>query len=303
MMERAALAPILAQRRHLPWYLELWVRMVREKPLGAIGGALVLILLLAAILADVLAPYGYNSIDPYHRLQPYSSPFWLGSDNLGRDVLSRIIYGARISIYVGLGAVGIGKFFATVLGVTSAYFGGRLDALVQRVVDAMMSFPSLVLLLSLLSIMGPGLAQVIAGIAVIQTFSSSRVIRGAAMTVKENMYVEAARAIGAGHGRIILRHILPNVMAPIIILATVALGNVILLEASVSFLGYGIPPPHPSWGGMLSGTGREFMYDAPWMAIWPGVALSLTVFGFNMMGDALRDLLDPRLRGGGGRFQ
>src|SRR3989304_2669184 len=149
-MERAALAPVLVERRHLPWYLALWVRLVREKPLGAIGGALVLLLLLTAILADVLAPFGYNSIDPYHRLQPYSSHFWLGSDNLGRDVLSRIIYGARISIYVGLGAVGIGKVFATALGVTSAYFGGRLDALVQRVVDAMMSFPSLVLLLSLL---------------------------------------------------------------------------------------------------------------------------------------------------------
>jgi peptide/nickel transport system permease protein len=230
-------------------------------------------------------------------LKPPGAQFYLGTDNLGRDLFSRIVYGARISMTVGFGAVGLSLLLATFLGVTSGYFGGKVDVLVQRLVDACMAFPPLVILLSIMAVLGPGLLNVILVLGIVPSANRSRVIRSATLAAKENQFVEAARAVGAGHLRIILRYILPNVMAPIIIIATNALGGVILAESTLSFLGFGVPPPHPSWGEMLSGSGRSYMYRAPWMAIWPGVAISLGVFGFNMLGDALRDLLDPRLRG------
>ena len=198
---------------------------------------------------------------------------------------------------VGFGAVTLSILLATILGVTSGYFGGKIDVLVQRLVDAAMAFPTLVILLSIMAVLGPGLLNVILVLGIVPSFNRSRVIRSATLAAKENQYVEAAQAVGASHLRIILCYILPNVMAPIIIVATNALGAVILVEATLSFLGFGVPPPYPSWGEMLSGSGRSYMYKAPWMAIWPGVAISLAVFGFNMLGDALRDLLDPRLRG------
>ena len=274
----------------------LW-RLVKEKPLGAFGGLLVLVLMLCAIFAHWIAPYPYDETNVRQRLKPPGAQFYLGTDNLGRDVFSRIIYGARISVTGGFGAVTLSILLATTLGVTSGYFGGKVDVLVQRLVDAAMAFPTLVILLSIMAVLGPGLLNVILVLGIVPSFNRSRVIRSATLAAKENQYVEAAQAVGASHLRIILCYILPNVMAPIIIVATNALGAVILVEATLSFLGFGVPPPYPSWGEMLSGSGRSYMYKAPWMAIWPGVAISLAVFGFNMLGDALRDLLDPRLRG------
>jgi peptide/nickel transport system permease protein len=274
----------------------LW-RLVREKPLGAFGGMLVLVLMLCAIFAHWIAPYPYDETNVRQRLKPPGAQFYLGTDNLGRDVFSRIIYGARISVTVGFGAVTLSVLLATIMGVTSGYFGGKVDVFVQRIVDAAMAFPPLVILLSIMAVLGPGLLNVILVLGIVPSANRSRVIRSATLSAKENQYVEAARAVGASDLRIILCYILPNIMAPIIIVATNALGAVILVEATLSFLGFGVPPPYPSWGEMLSGSGRSYMYKAPWMAIWPGVAISIAVFGFNMLGDALRDLLDPRLRG------
>jgi peptide/nickel transport system permease protein len=274
----------------------LW-RLVREKPLGAFGGILVLVLMLCAIFAHWIAPYPYDETNVRQRLKPPGAQFYLGTDNLGRDVFSRIIYGARISVTVGFGAVTLSILLATLLGVASGYFGGKVDVFIQRVVDAAMAFPPLVLLLSIMAVLGPGLLNIILVLGIIPSANRSRIIRSATLSAKENQYVEAARAVGASHLRIILCYVLPNIMAPIIVVATNALGAVILIEATLSFLGFGVPPPYPSWGEMLSGSGRSYMYKAPWMAVWPGVAISLAVFGFNMLGDALRDLLDPRLRG------
>lgn len=272
-------------------------RLIREKPLGACGGLLVVILLLCALFAPWIAPYPYDHTDVRQRLKPPGTQFYLGTDNLGRDLFSRIVYGARISVTVGFGAVTLGICLATTIGVCSGYFGGKLDVLVQRVVDAWMAFPLLVGLLALMAVLGPGLLNVILALGVFSAANSSRIIRSATLSVKEHQFVEAARAVGASHLRIILRYILPNVMAPIIVIATIGLGFAILAESALSFLGLGVPPPYPSWGEMLSGSGRSYMHRAPWMATWPGVAISLAVFGFNMLGDALRDLLDPRLRG------
>jgi peptide/nickel transport system permease protein len=275
----------------------LW-RLVKEKPLGAFGGVIVVGLMLCAAFAHWIAPYPYDETNVRQRLKPPSAQFYLGTDNLGRDLFSRIVYGARISVTVGFGAVGLGVLLATIVGVVSGYFGGTFDVLVQRVVDAWMAFPFLVILLSVMAVLGPGLLNVILALGVLSAANSSRVIRSATLAAKEHQFIEAAQAVGASHLRIILRYILPNVMAPIIIIATIGLGFAILAESALSFLGLGVPPPYPSWGEMLSGSGRSYMYQAPWMAIWPGVAISLAVFGFNMLGDALRDLLDPRLRGG-----
>jgi len=282
-----------------PRRLGLTLRFCRRKPLGAIGGVIIVVLLVMAVFADRIAPYAYD--ESIARMKPPSARFWMGTDNLGRDIWSRVVYGARISVTVGFATVALATLLATVIGVSSAYVGGAYDILVQRVVDAWISFPALVIILSLLAALGPGVLNLILALSIIGAAGTSRVIRGAALSVMQNPYVEAARAIGAGHGRILLVYVLPNVMATIIIVATIGLGAVILAEAALSFLGFGVPPPYPSWGGMLSGSGRTFMYHAPWMALWPGAAISLAVFGFNMLGDALRDVLDPRLRGTGGR--
>lgn len=271
--------------------------LVLGKPLGALGGLVLAAMLVLALGADVLAPYGYDEADMFARLEPSSAGHWLGTDNLGRDLLSRVIYGARVSLLVGLGGVAFGLAGATMVGLVSGYFGGRLDIVLQRIVDAFMCFPLLLVALTIMALLGPGLGNVIATLGLVLAVRDSRVIRGAVLTVKQHLYVEAARALGVGHLGMIRRHVLPNIIAPIIILATVNLGAVILIEAALSFLGFGVPPPRPSWGGMLSGAGLMHMLRAPWLALWPGVALSVTVFGANMLGDALRDLLDPRLRG------
>jgi peptide/nickel transport system permease protein len=273
-------------------------RFARRKPLGALGAVIVAALLIMAVFAERLAPYDYDETIRGARMKPPSAAHWLGTDNLSRDMWSRIVYGARVSVTVGVATVGLAVVLATAVGVSSGYFGGAYDLVVQRVVDAWLSFPYLVIVLSVMAVLGPGLMNVVLSLAVIIAAVNSRVIRGATIGVTQTTYVEAARAVGCGHGRIIVRHILPNVAATVIILATIGLGTAILAESALSFLGFGVPPPYPAWGAMLSGSGRTYMFRAPWMAIWPGVAISLAVFGFNMFGDALRDVLDPRLRGG-----
>jgi peptide/nickel transport system permease protein len=272
-------------------------RFARRKPLGALGAIIVIAMLVMAAFAEQIAPYRYDETIRGARMKAPGAAHWLGTDNLSRDMWSRIVYGARVSITIGFLTIGLAMVLATAIGVTSAYFGGAWDLVVQRVVDAWLSFPYLIIILSVMAVLGPGLGNVVIALAVLIAATNSRVIRGSALGVIQHSYIEAARAMGCGHLRIILRHIVPNVTATIIILATIGLGAVILAESALSFLGFGVPPPHPSWGSMLSGSGRTYMFRAPWMAIWPGVAISLAVFGFNMLGDALRDVLDPRLRG------
>jgi peptide/nickel transport system permease protein len=290
-----AVAPRAARA---PSRVGLVLRFARRKPLGAIGAVIVLGLLVMAVLAEGIAPYHYEKAIPGGRMKPPGAQFWMGTDNLSRDIWSRVVYGARISVTVGFATVALATLMATAIGVSSAYLGGVYDMLVQRVVDAWMSFPALVVVLSLMAALGPGLLNLILALSILGAASASRVIRGATLAVMANPYVEAARALGAGHLRIVALYVLPNVLATVLILATIGLGTVILAESGLSFLGFGIPPPYPSWGGMLSGSGRSFMYHAPWMALFPGAAISVAVFGFNMLGDALRDVLDPRLRGG-----
>jgi peptide/nickel transport system permease protein len=290
------------EAKRYPFLVDLFIRLAREKPLGTVGGVIVLLLLVVGILANVLAPYGFNEIYVAERLSPPSITNLLGTDNLGRDLLSRIIYGARISMYVGLGTSAIATALAAVIGIVSGYLGGRVDTVIQRFVDAWMCLPPLFLILAIIAVVGPGLVQVIIVLGLLYGIGQSRVIRSAVIGTRTNIYIEAAKAVGCPTWRILLRHILPNVMAPIIILFTITMGGAIITEASISFLGYGIPPPTPSWGGMLSEGGRRYMLMAPWLALWPGLALAVVVYGINMLGDAFRDLLDPRLRGGLGRY-
>jgi peptide/nickel transport system permease protein len=268
-----------------------------SKPLGAFGAMLILLFLLLAAGAQWLAPYPYDVGNAADRLQWPSLAHPFGTDANGRDLLSRVIWGARVSVTIGFGAVCISTFVACVVGIASGYFGGWVDLLVQRVVDVWISFPALVLLVSLVAIVGPGLWSTTLVLGILLAPGTARVVRGAVLAMRHQPYVESARCVGAGHWRIVLRYVLPNVSAAILVLATTQLGAAILAESTLSFLGYGVPPPFPTWGSMLSGTGRAYMLQSPWLSIWPGLAISAAVFGFNMLGDALRDVLDPRLRG------
>lgn len=273
------------------------LRFCKQKPLGAAGGFLVLLLIFTALFASVLAPYEPLKQDLTKGLLPPGGAHLMGTDNLGRDVLSRIIYGSQISLMAGIGAVTLGVSAGTVIGLVSAYWMGKLDLILQRVMDSLQAFPLIVLALAIVAVLGASVINVIGALAVVLTPGFARVIRGSVLSVKENQYVEAARALGASDLRIILQHILLNVTAPIIVLVSIYMGSAIIVEASLSFLGAGTPPPTPTWGGMLSGTGRMYFEIAPWLAVFPGVAISLAVLGFNLFGDALRDVLDPRLRG------
>ncbi len=275
--------------------------LVRRKPLGAVSAVVILGLLAVAILAPLLAPR-----DPYAlnlnerglpiRMQGPTAAFPLGTDPLGRDVLSRIIYGTRVSLVVGFASVILGTTLGTVLGLLSGYWEGRLDSVIQRAVDTTMAIPGIVLALAVMSVLGQSLTNIILVIALVIAPGASRVVRGAVLAVKQSTFVDAAQALGASPGRIVTRHVLPNVFAPILVIATVWLGNAIVIEAALSFLGLGTPPPTPTWGAMLSGEGRRNLETAPYLAIFPGVAISVVVLAFNMLGDALRDLLDPQLR-------
>ena len=282
-----------------------------KQPLGALGGIILLTMMAVALLASSLAPF-----DPYavHVLYKYASPgalveetgqrFWLGADQLGRDTLSRLLYGARVSLYVSLVSVGLGVTLGALIGVMSAFFGGKVDLLIQRLIDTIMAFPAIILALAIVAVAGASLRNVIVALIVILLPASARVVRAQALAIKEMDYMLAARASGAATWRLIFRHMVPNCAAPYIVFATANLvfatanlGYAVVVEAALSFLGVGTPPDVPSWGGMLSITGQKYIEVSPWLVFFPSLAVSIAVFGFNLLGDALRDALDPRLKG------
>ena len=281
---------------------DFFIRMVKEKPLGAISGMIILILIIVAIFGDVLSPYVYSERHLADKLTGPSARYLLGTDQLGRDLLSRLIVGARLSLVVGLSATVLIVVVAVLIGGISGFIGGKLDLVVQRFVDTWMAFPGLLILLTVMSIVGRGLPQIIVVLGILGGIAASRIVRSAVIGVKDNDYFLAARAVGTPTTQILLRHVLPNIMATVIIIFSINIGGVIISEAALSFLGFGLPVQIPSWGGMLSREGRKYMEVAPWLAIWPGVCLTIVVYCLNMFGDAVRDLLDPRLRGGGGRL-
>jgi len=295
--------PVKNQYKRRTFFADIFIRLIKEKPMGTFGGAIVLIMLLAGILSNFIAPYPPLEIHPGEFLQAPSSKYILGTDNLGRDLFSRILGGARTSMIVGLVAPAISVLLSLFIGGVSGFLGGKTDMIIQRFVDAWMCFPELIILLSVMAYIGQGLWQVVLVLGITGGIAGSRTMRGAVLAIKENAYVEAANAIGSGVPRVLIKHILPNIMPVVIIIFTTRMSGAILAEASISYLGFGIPPPEPTWGGMLSTSGRRYMLQAPWMVLWPGVALSLAVYGINMFGDAIRDLIDPRLRGGLGRYE
>ena len=273
-------------------------RFVRTKPLGAAGAVIILGMLVLALFAEVLAPYDPYIGDYGQQFMRPSAEHWFGTDEFGRDVLSRIMYGARIALFVGFSASLIGCTLGGLLGVVSAFWGGTIDLLLERLMDILLAFPGLILALAIASILGPAVHNVVIAIAIPVIPRVARVVRASAMSVKENVYVEAVQALGATRRRVILQHIIPNVAAPYIIMLTAQLGAAILAEAALSYLGLGAAEPTPSWGLMLSGSAPSYAEKAPWIALFPGNAISLGVFGFNLFGDSLRDALDPKLRKG-----
>jgi len=278
---------------------QILTRLFREKKLGAFGLIIVVVFLLIGIFADVLATHDIFDQNFLYRLKGPSTDFPLGTDQFGRDVYSRIVLGARISMIVGVSASVVAVLVATVFGIILGYVGGWIDLIAQRFVDAVQAFPWLFLIITVMSLLGPGIWQVIIVLGVPWGIVNIRTVRSVVLSVKEAPYVESARAAGASTPRILVLHILPQIVPTMIVLFTISVGGNILAEAAVSFLGFGIPPPQPSWGGMLSMEGRKYMLEAPLLAFWPGICLAIVVFGVNMFGDALRDLLDPRLRGAG----
>jgi peptide/nickel transport system permease protein len=302
MVSEATTRTIAEPKRH-SLLVGLLIRLVKEKPLGTVGLAIVLVLLITGIFANLIAPYGMNQIDMVNMLQPPSIHHLLGTDNLGRDIFSSIVYGARVSVIIGLGATLLMTLISIIIGAVSGLIGGTLDLIVQRFVDAWQSIPGMLVLLIAMSILGMGLWQLICAIGIPMGIGMSRMIRSAVIGIKENMYVDAARSIGCSTLKLLWQHILPNIMPVVIIGFSMMIGGVILMEAGLSFLGFGVPPGVPSWGSMLSREGRRYMEVAPMLAVWPGLALSLIVYGANMFGDAVRDLLDPRLRGGLGSYR
>lgn len=282
-------APTLGVRRRV-------ARLLRTHPLGATGAAVVLLLVAMAVFAPVLSLHDPVAQDADRVLHPPGIEHWLGADNLGRDIWSRIAFGARVSLSVGFLSVLLGSAAGALAGVVGGYYGRYVDALLQQTADALLAFPTLVLALGIMAVLGTSTANVILAIALVQAPRAARVVRSQALAVSSAEFVAAARIIGAGSPRIVLRHVLPHCVAPFLVISTSALGAAVVLEASLSFLGLGVPAPAPSWGGMLAGPGRDYFSAAPWLALWPGLAISLAVYGFNLLGDALRDALDPRQR-------
>ena len=276
-----------------------FARLVKEKPLGLASGMVILLLLLVAVVGGQVSPYPYNEIHLIDRLQGPSSKYLLGTDQAGRDLLSRLIFGARVSVLVGLAVTTISIVISTLIGGISGFVGGKLDLTVQRFVDAWMAFPGLLLLLTMMAIVGKGLLQIILVMGISGGIGGARVIRSAVIGIKENVYFDVAEAVGSPRWRSLMRHVVPNITPVIIISFSTSIGGVIMALASLGFLGYGLPPNIPDWGGMLSREGRKYMELAPRLALWPGVCLTITIYSLNMFGDAVRDLLDPRLRGGG----
>ena len=270
---------------------------IRRKPLGAIGGGIIVFMILIAVFAPFVTAHDPLLMDFTGDLETPSLNHPMGTDTWGRDVWSRIAYGARISLYVGLLSVLTGSVGGALIGLFSAYYGGRVDSVIQRIMDSLMSIPTLILALTIMAALGQSLNNVVVAVAIPQIPRANRVVRSQALSVKESEFALAARSIGASDVRIVLQHIAPQCVAPWLIIATAALGTAIIAETSLSFLGLGVPPPDPSWGSMLTGRVRNYYAVAPWLAIWPGVSISLAVYGFNLFGDALRDVLDPRLRG------
>lgn len=286
---------IAAEDKGTPWTAKLWA-LIRRKPLGAAGAFVILFLIVISALAPFITGYDpvQNSWGEMHVAPNWAH--WFGTDQFGRDILTRLVYGARTALFVGFAASSIGATVGLVLGVSSAYFGGRFDLIFQRLMDIFMSFPLIIMALAVVSIMGTGADKVIFAITIPFIPRCARVVRASALAVREIPYVDAARTLGFNHKRIILRHMVPNVMAPYLIMLTTFMGQAILLEASLSYLGLGVQEPTPAWGLMLQGGAEEYAESAPWIPIFPGLAITIGVFAFNLFGDALRDTLDPRLR-------
>ena len=302
MSNATEVPPAVSESKRRAGLAYFWIRLLKEKPLGTACGIIVLLFIVVALFAHVLAPYGSTEMSLADRLTGPSARYLLGTDHVGRDLLSRLIHGARISLGVGLAATTINVLVALLVGGVSGFLGGKLDLAMQRLVDAWIAFPGLLLLLTIMSIVGQGLLQLILVLGIAGGVEGSRVVRGAVIAIKENDYFLAAKALGSPLPTTLRRHVLPNIMPPLIIIFSINIGGVIMSEAALSFLGFGLPPNIPSWGGMLSREGRLYMEMAPWLALWPGLCLTMVVFSFNMFGDALRDLFDPRLRGGEGSY-
>ncbi|MFQ5995233.1 MAG: ABC transporter permease [Acidiferrobacterales bacterium] len=288
-------AQIDALPERQPW-VSVLLDLIRKQPLGVFGAVIVLIMIFAAVFANVISPYDPEAASFEHMLESPNADFWLGSDHFGRDIMTRLIYGARTALFVGFTSAFVGATIGLVVGVASAYFGGTFDIIVQRIVDIVMAFPLIILALVVVATLGTGIVNVIIAITIPFIPQCARVVRSSALAIREIPYVDAARALGFSHTRIILRHMVPNVMAPYLVLLTAFVGQAILLEASLSYLSLGVQEPTPAWGLMLQGGAEEFAESAPWIPIFPGIAISLAVFGFNLFGDALRDVLDPKLR-------
>lgn len=280
----------------LGWLTEIG-KFMRRKPIGGISLIFLIIIIVVALFAPVFATHDPVATATRERLQGPSTNHFLGTDNLGRDTWSRLVYGARVSLVIGYAATALSLIVSTSIALVSGYFGGKVDLVLQRFVDGFLAVPALLITLAVVSIVDPSVQNLVLVIGIQFGISQSRIIRASVLSIKNMPYVEAARAMGASPVRIMLRHILPNIMAVVIVLGSIAVARVILVEATLGFLGLGVPPPDPTWGQMLSGPARTFMQRAPWMGIAPGLAISLTVLAFNMLGDALRDVLDPRLRG------